>query len=74
MHGKSFYFFKRDDKIGISYNGVEIPRGYDEVLHYGCCGTATLNPKVAQNMVAFFARKGSAWYYIETGVFDTPSP
>ncbi len=74
LHGQPFFFFKRDDKIGISYNGVEIPLGYSEVLHYGCCSAATLNPKIAQNMVAFFARKGSAWYYIETGVFDSPVP
>ncbi len=74
MHGQPFFFFKRDDKIGISYNSVEIPLGYDEVLHYGCCSAATLNPKVAQNMVAFFARKGSTWYYIEIGVFGSPTP
>ena len=74
MHGKPFYFFKQDNKIGISYAGVEVPLGYAEVLHYGCCSAATLNPKVAQNMVAFFARKGSRWYYTEIGVFGSPSP
>ena len=73
MHGKPFYFFKKANKIGISYAGVDIPRGYDEVLHYGCCSAATLNPSVYENMVSFFARKGSTWYYIEAGVFNTPS-
>jgi hypothetical protein len=29
---------------------------------------------VAQNMVAFFARKGSTWYYIEIGVFGQTTP
>jgi len=74
MHGRPFYFFKRDGKIGMVYDGVEIPTGYDEVPHYRCCSGATLNPRVAQNMVAFFARKGSAWYYIEVGVFNLPTP
>jgi hypothetical protein len=70
LHGKPFYFFQKDGKIGISYDNVEIPLGYDEIPHYGCCSAATLNPDVYENMVAFFARKGSTWYYIEAGVFD----
>jgi hypothetical protein len=74
MHGKPFYFFKRHGKIGISYNSVEILLGYAEVLHYGCCSGATLNPRVAQNMVAYFARKGNTWYYVEIGVFGQPAP
>ena len=74
MHGKPFYFFKLHGKIGISYTGVEIPLGYSEVLHYGCCSAATLNPRVAQNMVAFFARKGNTWYYVEIGVYGQTTP
>ncbi len=70
LHGKPFYFFKKSGKINVSYAGVNVATGYDEVHHYGCCSAATLNPDVYQNMVAFFARKGSAWYYIEIGVFD----
>ncbi len=70
LRGKFFYFFEQKGKIGISYNGTEIATGYDEVPHYGCCSAATLNPDVFQNMVTFFARKGSQWYYIEVGVFD----
>jgi len=73
LHGKPFYFFKKADKIGITYAGVEMPLGYDEVLHYGCCSAASLNPQVYENMVAFFARKGSTWYYIEAGVFKPHS-
>jgi hypothetical protein len=69
MHAKAFYFFKQYGEIGVVYNGVTIPLGYSEIPHYGCCNAATLNPRVAQNMVAFFARKGSTWYYVEIGVF-----
>jgi hypothetical protein len=69
MHGKFFYFFNRGGKIGISYNGQEIPLGYDNVLHYGCCSAGVLNPIMSENMVAFFAQRGGHWYYVEIGVF-----
>jgi hypothetical protein len=72
IHGKPFYFFRRDGKINASYNGVEIQLGYDEIPHYGCCSAATLNPFMFQNMVTFFARKGETWYYAEIGVFGQP--
>ncbi len=72
IHGKPFYFFKRDGQIDASYNGIEFPLGFDEIPHYGCCSAATLNPYVFQNMVTFFARKGETWYYGEIGVFDQP--
>jgi hypothetical protein len=74
MHGKPFYFFKQNEAISVSYDNVAVPLGYSEVLHYGCCSAATLNPRVAQNMVAFFARKGSTWYYVEIGVFGQTAP
>jgi hypothetical protein len=74
MHGKSFYFYKQGGEIGVVYNNVAIPLGYAEIPHYGCCSAATLNPRVAQNMVAFFARKGSTWYYVEIGVFGQYAP
>ncbi len=69
MHGKAFYFFKQHEKIGVVYNDVTIPLGYAGISHYGYCSAASLNPRVAQNMVAFFACKGSTWYYVEIGVF-----
>jgi hypothetical protein len=74
LHGRPFYFFEKQGAIGISYDGVEIPLDYSEVPHYGCCSAATLNPRVYQNMVAFFARKGDTWYYVEIGVFDQTAP
>jgi hypothetical protein len=70
LKGRPFYFFKKDGKIGFSYDGEDVPAGYDELPHYGCCSDAETNPRAAQNMVAFFARRGGAWYYIEIGVFN----
>jgi hypothetical protein len=74
LHNKPFYFFKRHGEIGIDYQSVEISLGYSEILHYGCCSAAMLNPHVSQNMVAFFARKDSTWYYVEVGVFGQNTP
>jgi hypothetical protein len=72
IHGKPFYFFRRDGRINASYNSIEVPLGYDEIPHYGCCSAGALNPMVYQNMVTFFARRGEAWYYGEIGVFEKP--
>jgi len=72
IFGNPFYFFKKEGKIQANYDGVDIPLGYDEIPHYGCCSAASLNPLIFQNMVAFFAREGDTWYYAEIGVFDQP--
>ena len=72
IHGKPFYFFRRDGKINASYNGIEVPLGYDEIPHYGCCSAGALNPMMYQNRITFFARRGEVWYYAEIGVFEKP--
>ncbi len=81
MNGKPFYFFKRNGNIGISYAGQIAWLGYDEVPHhaevYGCGGSASMElygwggitPLHSENMVAFYARSGDRWYYVEMGVF-----
>lgn len=69
MNGKPFYFFKRDNRIDISYDDQEVPLGYAQITHYGCCSGAELNPRIAQNMVAFFAQRDGDWYYVEIGVY-----
>jgi hypothetical protein len=69
MKGKPFYFFKRDGQIGISYDNQEVQLGYTQIPHYQCCSAAELNPKRAQNMVAFFAQRDGKWYYVEIGVY-----
>jgi len=68
--GKIFYFFKKDGKIGYFYNGQETMLKYDEIQHYNCCSASTLNPIQAQDMLAFYARTGEAWYYVELGIFS----
>ncbi len=68
MGGKPFYFFKRGGHIGISYDDQDYALGYDQVDHYLCCSGSALNPKAAESMVAFFARRAGTWYYVEIGV------
>ena len=72
LHGRPFYFFKRDGKTGVSYDGQEIALGYDGAWHYGCCSGGALNPRMAQNFIGFFAWRGDQWYYTEMGVFGQP--
>ena len=69
MAGRPFFFFNVDGNIRLSFDGQDIAVDYDEVPHYQCCSSATLNPLHAENMVAFFARRGDSWYYVEAGVF-----
>ncbi len=68
IDGRPFYFFKRDGQIGIWFDGQETPLGYTEIPHYNCCSSAVLNPRSYQNNVAFFARSGEKWYYVEIWV------
>jgi len=70
IKGKPFYFFQQNDKIRISYDGEQIPPEYDQINHYQCCSDAELNPRVAPNMVSFFAQRQGKWYYVEIGVFE----
>ena len=73
MRGKPFYFFKKQGWFGISYDHREIPLGYAQIPHYGCCSASALNPRSAESMVAFFARRGTVrpeWHYVEIGVFE----
>lgn len=67
LDGKPFFFYKRDGKIGYSYDGNETILGYNEIPHYFCCAETEYNPIQAENMVAFFAQKDNTWYYVELG-------
>lgn len=72
LDGQPFYFYQKSSKIGISFDGREIAKGYDEIPHYQCCTPALLNPGKSMNMVWFFARRGTAWYYVEAYVPTAP--
>ncbi len=67
---KPFFFFQQNGKIGISYDGKQSPLEYDQIPHYQCCSAAELNPRIAPNMVSFFAQRQGKWYYVEIGIFE----
>ncbi|MCD4737728.1 MAG: hypothetical protein K8R89_00515 [Anaerolineae bacterium] len=68
LGGKPFYFYEKDDKVGISYNGRVLGQEYDQVLHHGCCNDSFLNPHYSLELGWFFARRGNQWYYVEVRV------
>lgn len=72
LAGRPFYFFRRSEGIWLSYDGQETALPVEEIPHYMCCAESVLNPIQAENMVAFFARAGETWYYIELGAFGSP--
>ena len=74
LAGRPLYFFKKDGKIGYAYDGQVVEAGYDEIPHYNCCSAGALNPRIAQNMIAFFARRGEQWSYVEIGVYPSQAP
>ncbi|MBN2002545.1 MAG: hypothetical protein JXA21_04245 [Anaerolineae bacterium] len=67
--GRPFYFFERAGSVGIAYAGQAVDLGYTRILHYGCCSSSELNPLQSETMVAFFAQRDAAWYYVELGAF-----
>ncbi len=69
LSGKPFFFFHRNGYIGYSYDGQETELTYTDIPHYRCCGESSLNPVQAQSMVAFFAERDQAWFYVELGTF-----
>jgi hypothetical protein len=71
IHDRPFYFYKRNGKTGISYDGREIPLNYNGIPHYGCCSASALNPRIAQDMIGFFAWRGNQWFYTEIHLFKT---
>jgi hypothetical protein len=74
LGGHPFYFYSDEKTMGAIYDNQEIPLGYSEVPHYGCCSNGELNPHVGQNMVAFFARRQQTWYYVQLGIFANATP
>jgi hypothetical protein len=70
MAHKPFYFFKKDSKIGFSFDGHDVETGYDIIPFYGCCSGAELNPRSRPNLVSFFAKRDAVWYYVEIGVYQ----
>jgi len=70
LHGWPLYFFEQDGRGCISYGDRTMQPTYDEVRHNLCCEPALFNVRNYPDLVAFYARKGDTWFYVEMGVYD----
>jgi hypothetical protein len=68
LESQPFFFYQRGGRIGISFAGREGAAAYDEIPRYQCCTGSLLNPGTSMNMVWFFARRHTDWYYVEAYV------
>jgi len=64
INDKPFYFFRKGQRVGISYDGQFLPLYYHDVAHGFCCGLALNNPVGNENTVRFFGKRDGIWYYV----------
>ena len=64
---KPLFFFEKNGKIHISYNGNTLPGSYQKVPHYPCCENPGI--RVGKDMIRFFGLRDGTWYYVEMGVY-----
>lgn len=70
LSGQPFYFFKKDNRIGVYYAGQVLSYQYDDVIHYRCCEPGVFNVAGNETMVWFHALRDGMWYYVEMGVYQ----
>ena len=61
---KPAYLFRKDGRVGFSYDGKILPLEYQNVARYMCCGYAVNNPSIGDNSAYFFAERDGVWYYV----------
>ena len=61
---KPAYFFRKDGRVGFSYDGKIFPLEYQNIAHYMCCGYAVNNPYIGDQSAHFFAQRDDVWYYV----------
>lgn len=68
---KPFYLFKKNNSIGLYYEGKEVPLEFDKIVLAYCC-TVTISPPIHyENMITFAATKGEKLYYVAIGLFES---
>lgn len=68
LGSKPLYFYEKEGKIGLNFDGQEINMNGYIVPHGNCCSESLLNPRQNGNVLIFFMNKDSQWYYIEAEV------
>jgi len=61
---KPAYFFRKDGRVGFSFDGKIYPLEYQHIAHYMCCGYSINNPSIYDNSARFFAEREGVWYYV----------
>jgi len=61
---KPAYFFRKDGRLGFSFDGKIYPLEYQNIAVYMCCGYAVNNPSIENDCVRFFAERDGVWYYV----------
>ncbi len=64
VNGHPLYFFRKGQRVGISYNDQFLPVYYHEVRYGGCCGYAAYNPIFINNTVGFYAKREGVYMYV----------
>lgn len=71
INGRILYFFRRNDRIGISYDGNEYNLDYESVVHYACCEIGpSINPAGIgagldrEQNLSFFAQRNGINYFV----------
>lgn len=65
FNSKPFYFFEKNEKTYLSYNGGILNTSYERVFRGGCCDNGIFNPVSTNKYLGFFAKKNGYWYYVE---------
>lgn len=68
LTGIPIYFFEKNGKLGLNFNGQEVLLDGQSTPHYNCCSGSVLNPRKAGNMLRFFMQNGEQGYYVEVEV------
>jgi len=64
IDNKPSYFFRKDGRVGYSFDGKIYPLDYQNIAVYLCCGYSVNNPSAEDNSVRFFAEREGEWYYV----------
>jgi hypothetical protein len=64
IEGIPAYLFRKDGRVGFSYDGKITPLEYQDIARYMCCGYAINNPSIGDSSAHFFAKRNGIWYYV----------
>lgn len=68
LAGIPVYFFEKDGRLGLNFNGQPVLLDGQSTPHYQCCSGAMDNPRKNGRVLIFFIQKGVEWYYVEVEV------